>query len=120
MLCGQLPFDEESMPNLFNRIKKSRFYMPNYISDEAKDLINRLLQPLPMKRIKLSEIKEHPWFKRELPCYLNNLLNKKSTLSHNSLKGKKTDSKKHSSFGIDEVDLEIVEQLFDVTLNFIY
>jgi hypothetical protein len=43
MLCGQLPFDEESMPNLFHRIKKSKYYMPNYISENAKDLINRLL-----------------------------------------------------------------------------
>jgi serine/threonine protein kinase len=43
MLCGQLPFDEESMPNLFQRIKKSKYYMPNYISENAKDLINRLL-----------------------------------------------------------------------------
>lgn len=43
MLCGQLPFDDESMPNLFNRIKKSKYYMPNSISEEAKDLINNLL-----------------------------------------------------------------------------
>ena len=35
MLSGQLPFDEESMPQLFAKIKKSKFYMPNYISDEA-------------------------------------------------------------------------------------
>lgn len=43
MLCGQLPFDEESMPNLFGRIKGSKFYLPNFISADAKDLINRLL-----------------------------------------------------------------------------
>ncbi len=43
MLCGQLPFDEEQMPNLFTRIKKSSFYMPNFISEAGQDLINRLL-----------------------------------------------------------------------------
>lgn len=59
MLSGQLPFDEEEMPKLFHRIKKSKYYMPKYISDDAKDLINRLLQPLPIKRIKIDEIKEH-------------------------------------------------------------
>jgi len=66
------------MPALFHRIKKSKFYMPNYISDEAKDLISRLLQPLPIKRIKLDEIKSHPWFKVNIPIYLERLLNKKS------------------------------------------
>ena len=35
MLCGQLPFDEDSMPALFNKIKKSKFFMPTHISEEA-------------------------------------------------------------------------------------
>ena len=43
MICGQLPFDDDSMPNLYSRIKKSSYYMPNQVSDNAKDLINRLL-----------------------------------------------------------------------------
>lgn len=51
------------MPNLFHRIKKSKYYMPNYISDDAKDLISKLLQPLPIKRLKIDEIKSHSWFK---------------------------------------------------------
>lgn len=54
--------------------------MPNYISDQAKDLINRLLQPLPIKRIRLAEIKDHPWVKQELPFYLQNLMNRKALL----------------------------------------
>lgn len=43
MLSGQLPFDEDHVPSLFARIKEARYYMPNSISDEAKDLICRLL-----------------------------------------------------------------------------
>ena len=35
MLCGQLPFDEQTVPKLFNRIKKSKYVIPNYISEEA-------------------------------------------------------------------------------------
>jgi serine/threonine protein kinase len=58
------------MPNLFHRIKKAKYYMPNYISDDAKDLITRLLQPLPMKRMTIGEIKEHPWFTKDMPVYL--------------------------------------------------
>jgi 5'-AMP-activated protein kinase catalytic alpha subunit len=43
MVCGSLPFDDDSMTALFNKIKDGRFYLPNYVSDEAKDLINRML-----------------------------------------------------------------------------
>ncbi len=43
MLSASLPFDEESMPKLYKRIKRAKYSMPNYISDEAKDLITRLL-----------------------------------------------------------------------------
>ena len=43
MVCGSLPFDDDSMTALFNKIKEGRFYMPNYVSDDAKDLINRML-----------------------------------------------------------------------------
>ena len=51
--------------------------MPNYISDDAKDLIARLLQPLPIKRMTIGEIKNHPWFQKDLPPYLENLLSKR-------------------------------------------
>lgn len=54
--------------------------MPNFISEEAKDLICRLLQPLPIKRMKLSEIKDHQWFKTNIPSYLQALLNKRAFL----------------------------------------
>ena len=43
MVCGSLPFDDDSMTCLFNKIKEGKFYMPNYISLEVKDLINRIL-----------------------------------------------------------------------------
>jgi 5'-AMP-activated protein kinase catalytic alpha subunit len=70
MVCGSLPFDDDSMSSLFNKIKEGRYYMPNYISSEVKDLINRMLQPNPVKRISMREIKDHPWYLKNLPRYL--------------------------------------------------
>jgi serine/threonine protein kinase len=43
MVCGTLPFDDDSMTQLFNKIKEGRYYMPNYISADVKDLINKML-----------------------------------------------------------------------------
>ena len=43
MVCGTLPFDDEQMSHLFNKIKEGNYYMPNFISIEVRDLINRML-----------------------------------------------------------------------------
>lgn len=43
MLSGTLPFDDESISNLFSKIKEANYLMPGFISDDAKDLINRML-----------------------------------------------------------------------------
>jgi 5'-AMP-activated protein kinase catalytic alpha subunit len=45
------------MSILFQKIKEGRYFLPNYISNEVRDLINRMLQPNPVKRIKLAEIR---------------------------------------------------------------
>lgn len=71
MVCGSLPFDDDSMSTLFNKIKQGVFYIPNYISEDVKDLINRMLQPNPVKRINMKEVRDHPWFQRDLPPYLS-------------------------------------------------
>ena len=50
--------------------------MPDYLSAEVKDLINRMLQPLPLKRIRMKEIREHPWFVEDLPESVEKLMAK--------------------------------------------
>jgi serine/threonine protein kinase len=35
--------------------------MPGNLSSALSDLINRMLQPLPMKRFTLEEVWSHPW-----------------------------------------------------------
>ncbi len=59
------------MPQLFSKIKECRYFTPTNLSHQVQDLINRMLQPNPVKRITLSEIQEHPWFSRDLPDYLH-------------------------------------------------
>ncbi|KAL9297201.1 hypothetical protein ACSQ67_023097 [Phaseolus vulgaris] len=61
ILCGALPFDDETIPNLFDKIKGGVFSLPCYLSAEARDLIAKMLNVEPMKRMTISEIQEHPW-----------------------------------------------------------
>jgi len=65
LLCGYPPFDAEAYPRLYELIKRGRFtfYDEDWsnISDEAKDLIKRLLTRNPLERISASEAKKHKW-----------------------------------------------------------
>ena len=65
MLCGYLPFDDKNNDKLFRKILKCKIEFPTkksiVISDNAKDLIKRILKQDPEKRISLEEILEHPF-----------------------------------------------------------
>ncbi|KAJ4902396.1 SNF1-related protein kinase 1.3 [Raphanus sativus] len=70
LLCGYLPFDDESMPSLFSKIKKGEYVLPDHLSYEARDLIPRILTVDPMMRISIPGIRQHRWFDSKLPPYL--------------------------------------------------
>eukprot|EP00644_Phytophthora_capsici_P009884 jgi/Phyca11/119653/e_gw1.39.449.1 len=70
LLCGSLPFDDESIPNLFKKIRGGMYSLPSHLSEMARDLIPRMLVVDPMKRITIPEIRQHPWFQIDLPPYL--------------------------------------------------
>ena len=70
LLCGSLPFDDESIPNLFRKIKSGMYSLPSHLSVLAHDLIPKMLVVDPLKRITISEIRLHPWFVHNLPSYL--------------------------------------------------
>merc|ERR1711871_1503826 len=70
LLCGSLPFDDESIPNLFKKIKSGMYSLPTHLSQLARNLIPRMLEVDPMKRITIPEVRRHVWFQHKLPAYL--------------------------------------------------
>ena len=54
---GSLPFDEESIPLLFKRIKSGKYSLRATISFEARSMIARLLVVNPLKRATIAEIR---------------------------------------------------------------
>lgn len=70
LLCGSLPFDDDSIPYLFRKIKGGIYILPSYLSDMSRDLIAKMLVTDPLKRITIEEIRRHPWFLDQLPRYL--------------------------------------------------
>lgn len=80
LVCGKVPFDDQSMPQLHAKIKKGIVDYPAWLSAgksrpgcqavmdspaymflECKNLISRMLVTDPKQRANLSEIMNHPW-----------------------------------------------------------
>ncbi|XP_050994841.1 5'-AMP-activated protein kinase catalytic subunit alpha-2 [Labeo rohita] len=70
LLCGTLPFDDEHVPTLFKKIRGGVFYIPEYLNRSVASLLMLMLQVDPLKRATIKDIREHEWFKQDLPGYL--------------------------------------------------
>lgn len=64
MLNGFLPFDGGTVQNTLRLVKKGEYYLPPNLSIEASDLIQRILQKRPEKRISMDHIWPHPLLRK--------------------------------------------------------
>jgi len=63
VLTLDLPFDDENLSKLIDKIVLARFEFPSFFSLEVKDLISNILASNSNKRLSLAQIKAHAWFK---------------------------------------------------------
>jgi len=62
MLCGKLPFYHEQNEIMYEKILSGKFEHPSHLSENAKDLLDKIIEVDPKKRLNFEEIKSHPWF----------------------------------------------------------
>ncbi|THU65593.1 hypothetical protein C4D60_Mb05t05280 [Musa balbisiana] len=73
MLIGSYPFEDPEDPRNFrktiSRILNVQYSVPDYIriSSECRQLLSQIFIANPLKRITIPEIKQHPWFLKNLP-----------------------------------------------------
>jgi serine/threonine protein kinase len=60
-LCGEPPFEAPSHRETYKRILAVDLHFPKDVSPGARDLIVKLLQKDPTKRIPLRQVPSHPW-----------------------------------------------------------
>ncbi|KAF5189653.1 Serine/threonine-protein kinase SAPK7 [Thalictrum thalictroides] len=73
MLVGAYPFEDQEDPKNFRktigRIMAVQYKIPDYVhvSQDCKHLLSRIFVANPSRRISIKEIKNHPWFLKNLP-----------------------------------------------------
>ncbi|KAL6979798.1 Serine/threonine-protein kinase sapk3 [Sarracenia purpurea var. burkii] len=73
MLVGAYPFEDPEDPRNFRktigRIMSVQYTIPDYVrvSADCRHLLSRIFVANPSKRITIPEIKQHPWFLKNLP-----------------------------------------------------
>ncbi|KAK5937941.1 Serine/threonine-protein kinase [Knufia obscura] len=61
LVCGKVPFDDQSMPQLHAKIKRGHVDYPQWLSAECRSIISRMLVVDVKERATLQEIMCHPW-----------------------------------------------------------
>ncbi len=102
MLCGYLPFEAQNNDLLFQKIMKCNLDYPAFISNSTKSLLKKILVNDPNKRIKIEEIKKHPFYiqgKNIFKILHPNLFkdNSKQIIKNNNSNNNINDENKNSS-----------------------
>lgn len=62
MVTGRLPFDDDNIQRLLQKVQMGQYHLPLDLPKELRDIIKRMLTVDPETRITLEQIKAHPWF----------------------------------------------------------
>ena len=62
MVCGYLPFEGDNNDILFKNILDCEPEFPEFLSDMSIDIIIKILNPDPEKRITIEQIKKHKFY----------------------------------------------------------
>jgi serine/threonine protein kinase len=99
MCAGELPFDHPDIQKLLQKVVYTEPKYPNFFSPSLTDLLKKMMEKNPAKRIEVPKIKEHPWFSQaEYSALVADSL-------HGTLKGNAS------------VDVDVIEQMRKLGLD---
>ncbi|KAL1379549.1 hypothetical protein pipiens_000488, partial [Culex pipiens pipiens] len=61
LLVGALPFDDDNLRQLLEKVKRGVFHIPHFVPPDCQSLLKGMIEVNPEKRLTLSEINKHPW-----------------------------------------------------------
>ena len=104
MVCGTLPFEENDNQKLFKAISECKIDFPNYITKDAKNLMNKILVKDPDKRISIKEIKKDKFYLKGKNMF-EQLFNLERNCSRNSSTSIKSQNEQEFKITISNIDI---------------
>ncbi|XP_028305727.1 serine/threonine-protein kinase BRSK2 isoform X4 [Gouania willdenowi] len=65
LLVGALPFDDDNLRNLLEKVKLGVFHMPHFIPPDCQNLLRGMIEVDASKRLTLEQIQKHTWYMKE-------------------------------------------------------
>ncbi|XP_034019727.1 serine/threonine-protein kinase BRSK2-like [Thalassophryne amazonica] len=62
LLVGALPFDDDNLRNLLEKVKLGVFHMPHFIPPDCQNLLRGMIEVDASKRLTLEQIQKHMWY----------------------------------------------------------
>ncbi|XP_048014730.1 serine/threonine-protein kinase BRSK2 isoform X6 [Megalobrama amblycephala] len=62
LLVGALPFDDDNLRNLLEKVKLGVFHMPHFIPPDCQNLLRGMIEVEAGKRLTLELIQKHTWY----------------------------------------------------------
>ncbi|XP_064193190.1 serine/threonine-protein kinase BRSK2-like isoform X2 [Anguilla rostrata] len=62
LLVGALPFDDDNLRNLLEKVKLGVFHMPHFIPPDCQSLLRGMIEVDAGKRLTLEQIQKHVWY----------------------------------------------------------
>ncbi|KAJ8247269.1 hypothetical protein GJAV_G00244340 [Gymnothorax javanicus] len=62
LLVGALPFDDDNLRNLLEKVKLGVFHMPHFIPPDCQSLLRGMIEVDASKRLTLDQIQKHVWY----------------------------------------------------------
>ncbi|XP_067142077.1 serine/threonine-protein kinase BRSK2-like isoform X3 [Centruroides vittatus] len=61
LLVGALPFDDDNLRQLLEKVKRGVFHIPHFVSPDCQNLLRGMIEVDPEKRMALADVTKHPW-----------------------------------------------------------
>ncbi|XP_029438338.1 serine/threonine-protein kinase BRSK2 isoform X2 [Rhinatrema bivittatum] len=62
LLVGALPFDDDNLRQLLEKVKRGVFHMPHFIPPDCQNLLRGMIEVDAPKRLTLEHIQKHTWY----------------------------------------------------------
>ncbi|KAK3750914.1 hypothetical protein RRG08_029834 [Elysia crispata] len=61
LLVGALPFDDDNLRQLLEKVKKGVFHIPHFVPMDCQNLLRGMVEVDSDKRLTLEDVMRHPW-----------------------------------------------------------